>query len=431
MIVSDEKKLEHEYSIQVIPFVSRFKKISLRSENIFLSAIESNMKKIGHRFYLPQLDGLRFLAFLLVFLHHAPWITEFTPSYPRLFSFFMQFASYGWCGVDLFLCLSAFLITKLLRLELKFTDTLSIKNFYIRRSLRIWPLYYFVCILGFFVFYFIQSEWNTSQHKLILRDHLFPCLLFMENWSVGISGFPNSSTLGMLWTISLEEQYYLVWPALVYFFRSNLKQLFYVLICLFLFSMALKFYLLQHGLSTLVVWTNTFTRLEPLILGSAIAFYSEGTVKFLHKSRNSYLLCSLGLFFFFKLQPNVSLIGSQSGATVLSYWLSAVGSAMLLLSVLSKNNLSRLLCLRPLRYLGKISYGLYIFHKLGISSAYMILAMILPFHLVERNGLKPWMLLVALSFGITVLFASISYRLLEYPFLKLKGRFTSIQSRAS
>ncbi|HNQ93994.1 MAG TPA: acyltransferase [Anaerolineales bacterium] len=92
------------------------------------------------RFYLPELDGLRFIAFLLVFIHNANPILKRT--------FLERFSEYSWFGVDLFFCLSGFLITKLLVMEHRQTGKINFRNFYIRRILKIWPLYFFYLILG-------------------------------------------------------------------------------------------------------------------------------------------------------------------------------------------------------------------------------------------------------------------------------------------
>ena len=111
--------------------------------------MQEGSPKKSRRFYVPQLDGLRFLAFLLVFVHHGPhWDAVFAPHSTgnRIFSFL---ESYGWCGVDLFLVLSAYLITSLLLIEYQQEHDISLRGFYLRRILRIWPLYYLMTGLGF------------------------------------------------------------------------------------------------------------------------------------------------------------------------------------------------------------------------------------------------------------------------------------------
>src|SRR5437868_2879263 len=100
-----------------------------------------------NRFYYPSLDGLRFFAFLLVFLHHS--LLDWTSPNPLINFFLIAIEKNGWLGVDLFFVLSGFLITTLLLKERSDNGNYSLKNFWIRRALRIWPLYYLALIFGF------------------------------------------------------------------------------------------------------------------------------------------------------------------------------------------------------------------------------------------------------------------------------------------
>jgi len=150
------------------------------------------------RFYLPQLDGLRFLAFLLVFIHNAPFI-EINPIWTALYE-------YGWIGVDLFFCLSGFLITKILALEFQEYNHINVFRFYVRRMLRIWPLYYLYILIGLL---FILQTQGWFQ---VLPGHLAGLASFTYNFAYLFLTHKVFAVYFHLWTISYQEQFYALMP---------------------------------------------------------------------------------------------------------------------------------------------------------------------------------------------------------------------------
>ena len=169
------------------------------------------------RFYHPELDGLRFYAFLGVFVCHAlPLDTAFYHSLhlpmPWLWG---AIAVSGASGVDLFFALSAFLITSLLLRERQETGEISLRLFYIRRILRIWPLYFLVIAMGV-----LLAHTARTRNHLWYYDQSLPWyyvagyLLFVGNWVYAAFGTTHS-ICAPLWTVSIEEQFYLVWPAVM------------------------------------------------------------------------------------------------------------------------------------------------------------------------------------------------------------------------
>ena len=117
------------------------------------------------RFYVPQLDGLRFVAFLLVFVHHGPHLSALFAAVPFIARALEFLEHFGWFGVDLFLVLSAYLITSLLLIEYARHHDISLRGFYLRRILRIWPLYYLMTCIGFFLLPWLgvfASPWVRS-----------------------------------------------------------------------------------------------------------------------------------------------------------------------------------------------------------------------------------------------------------------------------
>src|SRR5215471_1369228 len=165
------------------------------------------------RFYKPELDVLRFFAFLFVFFHHTT--PNEAPDYaaylrPDLADWPASVARAGALGVDLFFALSSYLITELLLRESELSGTLDVKSFYTRRILRIWPLYFFFLAVSAFVTPRIIAGDQLSVPYLLLFVFL------LGNWACALRGFP-SSTAAPLWSVSMEEQFYLAWPLILRF----------------------------------------------------------------------------------------------------------------------------------------------------------------------------------------------------------------------
>jgi len=177
------------------------------------------------RFYAPQLDSLRFLAFLLVLIHHS--------QYYEAIPLWVTISKYGWMGVDLFLCLSAFLFARLLYVEFQEKGDIHIGYFYLRRGLRIWPLYWF--------FFGLMLTLSIGQHgsNPYLWKRSLGMLTFTDNL-VSMSLGYNLALLysAHLWTISYEEQFYLVIPwALRALYRLKKSAAFAILSALMLAGM--------------------------------------------------------------------------------------------------------------------------------------------------------------------------------------------------
>src|SRR5580698_5498946 len=204
------------------------------------------MKKI------PQLDAVRGLAVLLVLLHN-------TDIYPALH--LQLISANGWMGVDLFFVLSGLLITGIL-LDTKQSEG-YFKNFYARRCLRIWPLYYPLIFFMFVVVRFL----NPSEFHTVVQTSspwwAFP--LFLQNFLLAIST-NAAGPLGVTWSLAIEEQFYLVWPLVVRF--CPLTQLRRVAILEICISPGLRFYLSLHQVN---LYTNVFCRLDGLMAGALLA----------------------------------------------------------------------------------------------------------------------------------------------------------------
>lgn len=375
------------------------------------------------RYYVPQLDGLRFFAFLLVFIHHFLSVHSVFGAYPLIGPFLAKIQEYGWAGVDLFLVLSAFLITNLLLLEYRRSSSISLKDFYIRRSLRIWPLYYLMIIVGFFASPMMSGKYDSPSHQQMMADHFLPYLAFLGNFSAGIHNYAESRFLTHLWTISLEEQFYLVWPILLVTLVGRRRVLVGVLSGLLLMSVGLRFHLLHGQVGHPFIWTNLFTRLDPLVLGTLLALYREQRPAS-GEGDNIRYVAGLLLIALPTLVPNIE---SHSIHIVWQYLSIALGFCLLLdASLAGTITLPHLvLTNRPIVWLGKLCYGLYVYHLLGINFAKKIQKQ-LP---LPVDSVASWLVTFSLGLLFTIIIAQISYALYEKKFLLLKKKFTIIQSR--
>src|SRR5580698_3026690 len=340
------------------------------------------MKKI------PQLDAVRGLAVLLVLLHN-------TDIYPALH---LQLISVnGWMGVDLFFVLSGLLITGIL-LDTKQSDG-YFSNFYARRCLRIWPLYYSVLLFMFVIVPILRpSDAHTVFEARSSPWWAYP--VFLQNFLVPIPTMATGA-LGVTWSLAVEEQFYLVWPLVVWFCTAaQLRKIAIAVIC---FSPALRYYLSLHQVN---IYSNTFCRLDGLMAGAllAIVIRAAGFVpsKFVARA-----------WVVFLISAPLALAVETLHARWIGFSVIALASvSFVYLALFSTQKwLHALLTNRFLVYTGTISYGIYLLQKIPLDAAK-------TFHL----DLHP-LLALPITTALTFAMAALSWNLLEKPFLRLKRFF--------
>ena len=174
------------------------------------------MKK---KVYFENLDGLRFLCFLFVFFFHS-FHTNFDYIKNSIAYHFIKKDVFGNgnLGVNFFFVLSGFLITYLLIEEKKLNGQIHLINFWIRRILRIWPLFYLCVLFGFYVFPILKTALGQVPNEIASIEYY---ILFLNNFDFIENGKPDASILGVLWSVAVEEQFYLVWPVILYFLPVN------------------------------------------------------------------------------------------------------------------------------------------------------------------------------------------------------------------
>ncbi len=382
------------------------------------------------RFYLPELDALRFFAFFGVFVWHAaPGGAAFYESHGALESL----RASGSFGVDLFFTLSGYLITRLLLRERERTGGINLRAFYARRTLRIWPLYYFSLA---FAFLLTRIPASIASAPPFFGDPFAPIrpisyffmAIFLFNFDFANSFGTNPSLfMAHLWSISIEEQFYLFWPWFArYVPRRRIVVIPIIMLAVAFIARAISIPLNLH----VPVWNNTFTRLDPIAVGILIALLP----RFNPRPALRLVLVIAGFAswqfaaYYCGLPFQVSTLKISMG-----YPAVALGSAAFILAALGAKSLrSGSAMARCLIYLGKISYGLYVYNMMAIFTATLLLYRG-ALGMLEPGGHPPWtawLVYVIFAFGLNVALAAVSYRWLEAPFLRLKERFTRVPSRA-
>lgn len=344
--------------------------------------------------YQPALDGLRGLTILVVmaFNGHLLWLRG------------------GFVGVDIFFVLSGFLITALLVQDLPRTPGTGLKNFYFRRALRLLPA--LIPLFLFCIAYALILQ-PADKAAVTLKGVLYT-LFYVANWVQIPPNPPGIGALSHAWSLSVEEQFYIIWPLLL-LLLLKLKSKTVVLVILSLLvavSLALNILFWHAGASYLRMYFGSDTRANELLIGCIAALIlSWGTIKASNSLKwvfHSASLISLAgiLISFFVVKYDGAFI-YNGGFTLIS-----IGTAVLILDlVLFPSILSRCFEYPPLVWIGKISYGLYLWHFPVFQAAQKLF----------EGRMNPIFYEIA-EVVVTLIVATFSYYFLEQPFLKLRRR---------
>lgn len=362
-------------------------------------------------FYRPELDVLRFFAFLGVYQVHTYAGAHAAEGGPRWVAFANRLNYAGSFGVDLFFVLSAYLITELLLREKRQFGKLNVQAFYLRRILRIWPLYFFAIGLGLIPLF--------NPARAFTWRYVTAFLMLAGNWSIVAWGWPAHTIIRPLWTVSIEEQFYLLWPPIVR--KISVNKLAFVAIAMLVLASVMRAVMVAIHAGQFSVFCNTLCRLDPIALGILVAVVLRGRIP--NFSIGTRLGMLLGGTLPVVLVANFWNLTSPETLewvpNLLGFPIIALSCTLILLATLG-------ISVRPhgvLVYLGRISYGLYVYHALAvfITKSFLVRDPITHFR---------WLVFRAsLGLAITVLLASLSYALLEKPFLNLKKRFELVGSR--
>jgi peptidoglycan/LPS O-acetylase OafA/YrhL len=380
---------------------------------------------VRDRFYFPQLDGLRFLAFFLVLVHHFYPPADYFSVLPAAADVIGVFHTYGWAGVDVFFVLSSFLICHLLLLERDRSGSISVRRFFIRRALRIWPLYFPYLVLSMVIAPLILTHGTMpEQYHITLSEHLFPFLTFLGNFSYAYFHQSLANVyFSHLWTVCLEEQFYFLIPILLtcWPIRWNASFLWCGLVVL-IFTMACRAYVIGNHIPYPMVWTNSLCRIDPFVIGAGCALLLRAKPAWMKRNVGAPLFAaSAGGFALITLFPDVG----QSMQTVWQLLVVSVSAGCLVLSAMTPGGVGRFFAWGWLPFLGKISFGLYVYHVVALD--------FMARHLTTRPFLgmnaASFMIDFAIVAGLTIAVSAASYLIYEKPILRFKERFEIIRSR--
>jgi peptidoglycan/LPS O-acetylase OafA/YrhL len=340
---------------------------------------------------IPQLDALRGIAILLVIAHnttlHYGTISYLHPLFDR-----------GWMGVDLFFVLSGFLISGIL-LDSKESPG-YFKNFYARRILRIWPLYY--CLLAFM---FVLLPYVSASQGVAIFAKSSPWWaypFFLQNFLLPLST-DAAGPLGVTWSLAIEEQFYLVWPIIVRFLPR--RQVVILAMVEIAASPLLRYFLVAHHIH---IYANFFCRLDGLMLGAFLA----ALVRSKDFVRERYI--GLALATLAVATPLAVIMDLRHAEWIVFTFTSLAAGAIVYLAMFWQQKwLQWLLANRFLLFTGTISYGLFLLHKIAFAGVD---------GLHVNSAQHPLVTLGVILIGSYMLSIT-SWNLLEQPFLRLKRFF--------
>lgn len=365
------------------------------------------------KIFFPNLDGLRFMSFFVVYLFHI-WLLMFdryslTGNTSSIVKFLFQ---NGEIGVNFFFVLSGFLITYLLIQEKKLTGKIHVGNFYVRRILRIWPLFY-VCILFGLVLYPLKKFIGGDVFEVA---HPWTYFVFLNNFDFMKNGAP--AIISVLWSVAIEEQFYLFWPLLL-----SLTPIKYYRPLLFTIIIGSFIFRCFNYDDERVLQFHTLAVIGDMALGGLFAYYIIFSERFkikiesLTKSSIAILYSAALIVFLFRknIFPGSLMVFER-------IVIALICGLIILEQNFSKNSFFKMSSFKSISKWGIYTYGLYCIHVIVITFTEI------AFKKAGLNMQSPLiiLLLTIVAFTGCMSAAFVSYNFFEKRFLKLKDRFAFI-----
>ncbi len=362
---------------------------------------------------LPALDGLRGIAILTVFFYQYAGGLQNVDGSGALHVLGMAFG-FGWSGVDLFFVLSGFLITGILY-DTR-TDVGYFKNFYARRVLRIFPIYYLFILIYLLLTPFIGAHWKLGQLSFLVYLG-FPAVLVWPD----LGQVSPLVRINHLWSVNAEEQFYMIWPWIISRLRTP-KAILRACIVGGTLAFLLRVAICVSGRIS-IAWTHDFLlcRMDAIALGAAIAILVRGPLqeRMLRWAPLAFVLAAGAVVGTCIVRRAVD--HSDPVIATIGFSLIALAYGALLLLALRKGTwLEWLLSARVLRIFGKYSYGMYLY-DLPLT---VILSPRREFFIARTHSYAVGSaVFLAFCLVINLLIAALSFYLIELPIMRLKSRF--------
>ena len=355
--------------------------------------------------HVPALDGIRGLAVLIVIASHLNVLLRYQAVTP--WNNLNRLLLGGFLGVDIFFVLSGFLITSLLLMERSNNSRISLSRFYARRALRLLPALYLLLVVDTAIAVFekqsFSGQWNETWTSLLYLNNWYYVWPWLRHGSVNFE-----SNLGHLWSLAVEEQFYLLWPmVLMLLLKFRRPKVFApVLITLFIGAIILRRTVLWHNnVNWIVILIRTDARLDSLLIGALLALFYRHVI--VHKTALKLTAyAALPIFIVTAYQGPSNSFLYTSGFTLVAVAI----LVMILASVEQAWSVSRVLEQSWLRFIGRISYGLYLWH-------YVVFTFLSKHFFV---GPRVFRIFVGLS--TTMAITMMSWYLVEQPALRFKNR---------
>ena len=352
--------------------------------------------------YLPNLDFLRFILASLVIFYHVPQLCR-----NQGLPYFLDAPIFnrGTEAVYMFFVLSGFLIIRIIYRSKK-RNTFSIKNFYLRRVLRIFPLYYLIVVFGFLFYWVVLPYLNIPfVNNYNLTEGLTLAVFFLPN--VFEVMYKPGGILEVLWSIGIEEQFYIVVAPLLFIVKKSwvlrslliITGIYFVIFHIEYFDLFIQFSMVYYL----------------LFFGGIIAILEEEKkLEFL----KIHWMVPLVIVVFTVLYFSTSLFHFEN---ILIYNLITTVLFGLFIHTIAHNNHGVTLRSRILNYLGQISYGIYMFHVVALNAVVFLFLKLQLYELFNDTGII--ILIYVVTFALTIFIAHLSYKYFESYFLKLKNNF--------
>ena len=368
-----------------------------------------------NKIYFENLNGLRFYCFLSVFFYHS-FHTEIESIKSNDIYIFLTKILFknGNLGVNCFFVLSGFLITYLLLIEKTKYSNIKIWKFWVRRILRIWPLFYFCVFFGFIVFPEIKLAFNQMPNE---SASYISYIFFINNFDILKNGFPDASILGVLWSVAVEEQFYFIWPLIIYALPIRLFWLPFLLI---IFQTIVFRFFNINSLEQLEY--HSLSCIGDMAIGGLGAWliFQKSKIKeyITNFSKIKIFIIYSFLFFIYFFRKNICSF-SNFILVIERTFIAIIFLFVILEQNYSRNSLFKFSKQKAFSKLGKITYGLYCLHFIGI----LISLQITKFWGLNNKFWHVVFLETTLALIISIIISYLSYQFYEKPFLKLKEKF--------